>query len=274
MVSSRQKKRCRSTSRGCEWIATGTAGPGGEHRHRGRHPRRRAGDLERDVGPGIGGPVVDPRHHVVGAGIEHPQAERGGQLAAARVGLDEDDLGLRVPGHHRDQDADRPAPDHDGVLAGSNLRPANVVHGHRGRLDQRRCVQGDVRGQRDTVSAGTVQSCCIEPRQSMPRKSIRWQTCWWPARQAGQRAAHVERHHGDAALPADSRRRPSPTAATVPDISCPITAGMRHALRPCRRGRCADRCRTVRCTRTAIGTWPPAGAVCSSSTDATVRAER
>ena len=55
-------------------------------------------------------------------------------------------------------------------------------------------------------------------------KFSRWQTCEWPARHAGH-SPHQSRGITVTRSPGDQPVTPSPTAETVPDISCPSTAG-------------------------------------------------
>lgn len=84
-------------------------------------------------------------------------------------------------------------------------------------------------------AAGTFQRLCSDPLESMPTNSRRWQTCEWPAAQAGQ----VPHHFSGITVtgsPAAQPWTPSPMLAIVPLISWPMIAGTvtRASMFPCR----------------------------------------
>ena len=154
-VSSRQKKRCRFTSRGRGWIAT-------------RHSRPRTPSTSTAVSTPPAAPdtskatsaPASPVHsrtsagHILVGRVPRRQPQLLGQQPTVRAQLHHPHLGARGPRHQRDQDADRPAADHHDLLAPGDLGAAHVVHGHRRRLDQRGPVQRKSVGQPDQGGGG------------------------------------------------------------------------------------------------------------------------
>ena len=122
---------------------------GAQHVHRGAHPVRGTGHFEGDGRARVLGPGIDPSAHVVARRIEGGQAETLGRLSAEGVRLHQDDVGAFAAGHHGDQHADRAAADNDNLLTGAHIGTAHVVHGHRGRFDERGVVEGEPVGQSD-----------------------------------------------------------------------------------------------------------------------------
>ena len=90
-------------------------------------------------------------------------------------------------------------------------------------------------GSATSVLAGTFQSACRAPGESMPMKSRFWQMWELPARQAGQVPSQASGMTVTAS-PTLHPSTPSPIAAIVPLISWPNTRGFstRASMLPCR----------------------------------------
>ena len=99
--------------------------------------------------PAPADPFLHPRDLVDRARVERREPEALDLRAALLVEFDDDDLAAEVPCHGRDQHADRSAADHDGLLAGCELRTAHVVHRDRDGLDERGVVEAHARRQSD-----------------------------------------------------------------------------------------------------------------------------
>ncbi len=114
-------------------------------------------------------------------------------------------------------------------------------------------------GSATSVPAGTFQSACSAPGESMPMKSRFWQMCWLPARQAGQVPSQA-RGMTVTASPSVQPVTPLPMAAIVPLISCPKTRGVstRASMLPCRMCRSVPHSPTY---DTRICTSPAPGAM-------------
>lgn len=104
----------------------------------------------------------------------------------------------------------------------------------------------------------------------MPMKSRFWQMCSFPARQAG----HVPSQASGmtvTASPTDQPSTPVPRATIVPDISCPIVAGLltRPSMSPWKTWRSVPQIPTY---ATATRTSPARGSAGSRSSTVIVRA--
>ena len=131
------------------WIATTTSAPA--HARAARSPSRgpaAARDLEGDVHAGAAGPVVDQRGGVIGAAGSHGRETRAVLRRAARRRRSARPRATSAPvgaRHAGDQQADRAAADDDRPLARGEPGAAHVVHGDRGRLDERGGVERERR---------------------------------------------------------------------------------------------------------------------------------
>ena len=212
--SSRQKNRCRLTSR--------AAAGGCATRPAGRAPRARrplcatpAAAPDTSNATSAPAPPVHPRRTAatsVAAGRR--RAARAPPATARRCGvqLDEQHLGARGAGDAGDQQADRSATDHDRMLAGAQPRPADVVHRDRRGLHQRAVVAATVRPEARTSTCGRHRpGCCIAPGESIPMKFSRWQMCVVPGAAGRARAAPRAAASRSPARRPPSRSRPSPT---------------------------------------------------------------
>ena len=157
--------------------------------------------------------------------VEHAQAERRADRPAGLVEFQHHDVGADGPGGQGDQQADRAATDDDDLLAGAHAAPADVVHRDRGRLDQRRAFEREVRWAAPRARRpGPSTSDCIEPVESMPRKFSRWQMWRVPAL-AGGHSPHQSSGMTVTGSPMAQPATSGPSSAMRPDISWPITAG-------------------------------------------------
>ena len=194
----------------------------GRAEHGGGGPR----DLEHDVGTGARRPLLDPGDLVDRTRIERREPEALDLRAALRVELDDDDIAAEVPGDGRDQHADRSAADDDGLLAGSELRAADVVHRDRDRLDERGVVERASRRQRDERLGGHVpqplqRAGGVDADEVEVLADVRCCRRGTP----GQVPSHASGMTVTAS-PTLQPVTPSPSAAIVPLISCPNTRGV------------------------------------------------
>ena len=184
-------------------------------------------------------PLAEPGRAPPGRGCSRWIGAARRPRGAARRRRTQRDDGYEQPDRSTAHDQD--------PFAVDGARPAYVVDGHGRRFDERGVTQAGPSGRRTRIEAGTVHRLCMEPGESIPTKTNRWQTCWWPARQAG----HSPHHRSGMTVtgsPTAQPATPGPTSATRPDTRD-------RSLRasgpdgPSRRAGCAGQSRRCRCTR-------------------------
>ncbi len=125
-------------------------------RSRAEHRGGGSGHLEHDVGARAARPLRHPRDLVDRARIERREAQAVDLRAALLVELDHHDVAAEVASHRRDQHADRPAADDDGLLPRRQLRAAHIVDGDGNGLDECGVVESQAVGQRHERLGGYV----------------------------------------------------------------------------------------------------------------------
>ncbi len=129
-----------------------------------------------------------------------------------------------------DQQADRSTADHQHLLPGLHVGAANVVHGDRDGLhERRRPAAARSSGSRTRRSAGTVQRLLHRAGRVDPQEAQVAGRCAGcrPGRRRTRRTTATASRSPDHRPP--SRPRPAPSTATRPDISCPSTAAPTHS---------------------------------------------
>ena len=227
-VSSRQKNRCRLTSRGCGWMAT-MHQPAAHRQHVDRGRRRPPAAPETSKATSAPAPPVHSStsaDHVDRGRVEDAQPELVGDRAA--VARSARRAGRRRPvcrGHQR-RSAGRPG----------RRRPPRPARPAAARPGARRArPPRSARPARPGPAAGRrAAATSVAPARSSAAASRRASRCrgsrgggrcaGCPRRQAGQ-APHQPSGITVTGSPDRQPVTPAPSAAIRPDISCPMTAG-------------------------------------------------
>ena len=140
--------------------------------------------------------VEDRRGQVGGGGVDDVEAELRGELPAERAHLADGHRRSSLSRDEADQQADRPAADHDDRLAGGHLAAANVVARNRQRLDERGPSQVD--GGREPVEReGGHRPGALERARGVDAEELEVAADVAHALVGGRLAARVERPHDD-----------------------------------------------------------------------------